>query len=502
MKAASTFLERPLWLAVAFMLAVRVVLATGYGVHFEISDRLWQLLDAEVLRTDALRSLYFLHAQPPLFNALYAAALKLPGAAGPIFLQVLYLLSTLVMMAIVHFFLRRFGYGARTAAAGAAAFSVLPQVLLYENMFQYAHLEATLVLCATFFAATYLSAPRLGSFAGFAVCLVALALLRSLFHLVWIAFTLLAIWYLGRSRPVRALPSFLVALAAIAAVTSLYIKNFHEFGVFSPSSWQGLNTASVSLPLRAGDVDAFPVVANDFRARLERGEFSASAGLAFAASNFWAGWVPAAAGCAAGAPAAPALCEIRKANGQENYNNVAIIHYSAELNADAVKGLRLYPAFYLRRVASSFMTFFGTPSWSYAEPGPALKAYGHAWDRLLLFHPGRAFAPGRGQESGLMLLVGRFLSASLPLCVLVLVGILFVVGKGLREGIDRLRGREVPADWIFPLLVVALFVLLPNFINAGEADRIRYTIEPVLLLALARGAGLLLDRRRRSGGST
>jgi hypothetical protein len=70
----------------------------------------------------------------------------------------------------------------------------------------------------------------------------------------------------------------------------------------------------------------------------------------------------------------------------------------------------------------------------------------------------------------------------------------------VRESTDRLRGRGEAADWIFPLLVVALFVLLPNFINAGEADRIRYTIEPVLLLALARGA-LLLSSQRRSGGS-
>lgn len=502
MKADSTFLERPLWVAIAFMVLVRAVMLTRYGVRFEISDTLWQLLDSEVLRTEALRSLYFLHAQPPLFNALFAASLQMPGPTGPLFLQAIYLLSTLVMMVVFHFFLRRFGYGVWAAALGTAVFSILPQVLLYENVFQYAHLEAVLTLCAMFFAATWLSRHRLRSYIGLALCLVTLAFLRSLFHLGWIAITLLAIWYLGRSRTERALPSFAVALAAIAAVLCLYAKNQLEFGVFSPSSWQGLNIASVSVPLRAGDADAFPTVANDFRVRLERDEFSASAKLAFAATNFWAGWVPTAKGCGPGEPPARALCEIKKSNGQENYNNVAVIRYSAELNGDAVHGLKLYPAFYLRRVAASFMTFFGTPSWSYAKPGPALTAYGHAWDSLLLFHPDRAFAPGRGHETGLMLLVGRFLSASLPLCALVLASVLFVVVTGLREGIARLRSRGDSADWIFPLLVVALFVVLPNFINAGEADRIRYTIEPVLLLALAKGARVLFRSQRRSGGST
>ena len=502
MKAGSTVLERPLWAAIAFMLLVRAVLLTRYGVNFEISDKLWQLLDSEVLRTDPVRSLYFLHAQPPLFNALFAAALQLPAGIGSLFLQTIYILSSIVMVVLFHFFLRRFGYGTVAAAAGAAGFSILPQVLLYENMFQYAHLEATLVLGATFFAATYLSKHRLGAFVGLACCLVALALLRSLFHLAWVAFTLLMIWYIGRSHSERALPSFLVAIAAIAVVTSLYVKNFREFGVFSPSSWQGLNTASVTLPIRAGDTEAFPAVASDFRARLARGDFSPSAALAFSASNFWAGWVPTAKGCGSGD--VPALCAVRKSNGEENYNNIAIIRYSADLNKDAVHALGLYPALYARRVASSFMTFFGTPSWSYAKPGPTLKAYGDAWDSLLLFRPNRAFSSERSRDTGVMLLASRFLSASLPLCALVLASTIFIVVRGVGEGIASLRGRTESADWVFPLLVVVLFLVLPNFINAGEADRMRYTIEPLLLLALAKGALLLVRRRssqRRSGGS-
>ena len=496
MKAGATILEKPLWAAIAFMLLVRAILIARYGVTFEISDKLWQLLDADLLRADPVRSLYFLHAQPPLFNALYALSLQLPAGVGPVFLQAIYILSSISMMVVFHFFLRRFGYGAIAAAIGAAGFSVLPQVLLYENMFQYAHLEATLVLGATFFAATYLSGHRLGAFVGLACCLVALALLRSLFHLGWVAFTLLVIWYIGRSRSARALPALLVAVAAIAVVTSLYVKNFREFGVFSPSSWQGLNTASVSLPIRAGDSEAFPAVVNDFRGRLVRGDFSPSAALAFTATNFWAGWVPTARGCGAAEQLPPALCEIKKSNGEENYNNIAIIRYSAELDKDAVHALRLYPAFYARRVAASFMTFFGTPSWSYAKPGPALKAYGDAWDSLLLFQPSRAFSPDRRHDTGLMLIASRFLSASLPLCALVLAGTIFIVARGLVEGIAYLRGRRESADWLFPLLVTALFVVLPNFINGGEADRIRYTIEPMLLLALAKGAIIISGRLR------
>jgi hypothetical protein len=492
-----TVLERPLWAAIAFMVLVRLVLLARYGVNFEISDNLWQLLDGEVLRTDPLRSLYFLHAQPPLFNALYAASLNLPASVGPLFLQIVYGLSSIVMTVIFHFFLRRFGYGPVVAAVGAAGFSALPQILIYENMFHYAHLEATLVLCAMYFAATYLSGHRLGALVGFACCLVALALLRSLFHLAWVAVALLEIWHLGRPRPGRILPSLLVVVAAIATVTSLYVKNLVEFGVFSPSSWQGLNTVTMTLPVRAGDAGAFPAVADDFRGRLARGEFSSSASLAFAAPNFWAGWASVAKGCEAGENPAPALCSMKKSNGGDNFNNIAIIRYSKELSGDAVRAVRLYPAFYVRRVASSFMTFFGTPSWSYALPGPALQAYGKAWDRLMMFQPNRAFSPERSHDTGLVLLASRFLSASLPLCAFVLVGSIFIVIRGAAEGVGYLRGRRQAADWIFPMLVVGLFLVLPNVINGGETDRIRYSIEPVLLLSWAGGAIMLWRAFRR-----
>ena len=173
------------------------------------------------------------------------------------------------------------------------------------------------------------------------------------------------------------------------------------------------------------------------------------------------------------------------------------------MGSDAIHGLRLYPAFYARRVASSFMTFFGTPSWSYAKPGPALRAYGAAWDRLLMFEPDRAFSPDRSHDAGWTLLASRFLSASLPLCALVLVGTIFIVVRGIVEGVDYLRGRRGTADWVFPVLVVALFLVLPNFINGTETDRIRYSIEPLLLLALANGAILVRRRssQRRNGGS-
>ena len=86
------------------------------------------------------------------------------------------------------------------------------------------------------------------------------------------------------------------------------------------------------------------------------------------------------------------------------------------------------------------------------------------------------------------------LAASLPLCILVFVGSAIVVVRGVREAVALWHRRARSGDWVFPLMVVALFVVVPNLVNGGETNRMRYSIEPVLLLALAGGFLQLLRR--------
>ena len=88
----------------------------------------------------------------------------------------------------------------------------------------------------------------------------------------------------------------------------------------------------------------------------------------------------------------------------------------------------------------------------------------------------------------------RLLAASLPLCILVFAGSAIVVVRGVREAVALWHRRARSGDWVFPLMVVALFVVVPNLVNGGETNRMRYSIEPVLVLALAGGFLQLLRR--------
>lgn len=465
--------EAPLAAAIAFCLLVRLVLVLGFHVAYMAPQGWWQLLDPAVLRADPLGALYQLHMQPPLFNALDALVLALPPAVSLVGLQALYLACSMAMVALVYFFLLRFGYRPVAAAVLAAFFGVLPQVLIYENLFFYSHLEATLVLAASWCAVRYFDERRLRAFLGFSACLIALALLRSLFHIVWIAVTLLVIWLAaGRGRDRRTLG---IVAASIAVVSLLYVKNLMEFGFFGTSSWQGLASARMTLPINAGDAERFPAIARDFDRRIAHGEFSQAASYAkLNDDSGWAEWVALAHDCG-GVEKRPALCAVRKGDGTLNLNHIEMVAYSKALGDDMLKGLRLYPALFAQHVGSSLITFFGTPSWIETPTDPTLQAYASLWERLLLYRTNLVAVPDWPGDSLAERALNRFAAASLPLAVLVLAALLVIFHRAL---FDR--------DWLFPALVVLLLVIVPNVMNGTEANRIRYTIEPLLFLALAR----------------
>ncbi|HEY6982622.1 hypothetical protein [Reyranella sp.] len=486
--------ESPFWMALLLCAAARWLGRSYADAPFVIPWNFWQLLDAETLRQAPLRSLYLLHMQPPLLNGLYALSLAMPGSAGPIFLQALFLSCSAIMVSIVYFFLRR--YGVRPASAGAAAFlfGILPQILTYENLFFYPHLEATLLLCAMFFASRFFEERRVASFTALAACLVVLALLRSLFHLGWIAVALFAVWGIASYRHGRQTRALAVAVVAVAAVTAMYVKNLREFGTFSASSWQGVNFASMMM-LAPTEKPSYPEVAGDMAARARRGEFSEAMRVAIGTPRVFEGWTAFARGCAESEAKDEALCVVRRADGKVNFNNIAMVEYSQALGRDAFRLLRLHPEVYLRHVASSVKSFLAMPSWEHPTLAVPFKPYADFWSALLLYDDRPS-----ANRGGLAHLSDHFGQMSFLHALLVVGGLAIIVAKGMADLLGYCRKRQATADGVFPVLAVLLFAIVPNVINGAEAQRIRYSIEPMLFLALVLGATAAIERlavRRR-----
>lgn len=484
--------ERPLWLAVAFCILVRIVLQVHYGLGFDVDIRLWQLVDVELLRDDTLRSLFLMHAQPPLFNALYALSLRLPEGLGMPFLHLVFQATSIVSVTLIYLLLRRARVGSAGAAIAAGLFGVLPQALIYESVFNYAPFEVMFLLAGMLLAARYMEQGGVARFAGLCACLVILALMRSLFHIGWLAVALLAIWSLRSWRHGRDGRALAVLVASLALVSSIYVKNLKLYGVFAASTWEGIALTQMAAPILPGDPLKFPQVLPDIQARIDRGEFSPA--LRGAIADLWYGWVAAAKDCAEMDEKHAVLCARRRVSGEPNMNHLAVIDYSRQIGRDARRLLQLYPQVYLNHVAASVMTFLGTPSWHYRGFDSLLPRYCDFWNDVLLYHPNRGLqgvqAPGQLWGS----IVNRLAGSSVPLIVMVVTGIVLVLFQGARDVLGYGRGSATHADWVFPAFVVLLYATIPNLTNGVETQRIRYSIEPILYIALIWG-GLALARR-------
>jgi hypothetical protein len=116
-----------------------------------------------------------------------------------------------------------------------------------------------------------------------------------------------------------------------------------------------------------------------------------------------------------------------------------------------------------------------------------LPEYAGLWNRLLLYRPGSALGAKAGPASWLDSALNRLVSSSLPLMASVIFGSATVFLRGLFGGLACWRCRQARADWLFPALVLGLFVVVPNVLNGVEAQRIRYSVEPMLFIAVLAG---------------
>lgn len=497
--------DRSLLAALLACGSLRLIMYLQHGFVFDILPYQWQLIDLEALRLHPLESINALHAQPPLLNILLAIALMFPSPGmGEAFLHIIFLGATAAMIAVVFHFLRCFGYGSISSGIGAALFGVLPQVLVYEHWFFYPHLEAALLLGAMYYASRYVSARATSAFIGLAICLVSLGLLRALFHLGWIIVVLAIIWIAGgaRHRSGRWRDGG-IAIAAATLVLALYAKNYGQFGFFSPSSWPGIGMANIMLPLQPDDRIKNPEDFADFRARLARGKFSEAMRRLAENDLPWTGWARTAIDCDGSGDVPAALCAVHKqAGGHLNLNHASFVAYSKELGADALSGVSHYWRRYLRQVASNYLAFFGLPSWenTYA-PKAISRAYLDTWSGMALYDRQSVGSSTVVGATGLDWLMRRIAAASIIHLILIPIAILIVLLLTARECRQLIRRQQVDIDWILPVLAVALFLTVPHWVNAGETHRMRYSIEPIIFLALAAGLRLVLPAVADSHGS-
>jgi 4-amino-4-deoxy-L-arabinose transferase-like glycosyltransferase len=200
-------------------------------------DWFWQLLPLDALRRDLWRSLWYLHAQPPLYNLYGGLVAKI---FFPHHLQVIYgvnvvlggLVCGMVYLMAAHLLRRRWA-----AIVWAMVLCLNPPLFLYEAYVLYTLPTAFLVMLTVGCLLWYRQTGRSAALYGFMTAVCLLVLTRSLYHPIIIAVALGLIW-LAAPRPKR-LRTALICAAIGLVPLGWCLKNSVMFGFFGTSSWQG-----------------------------------------------------------------------------------------------------------------------------------------------------------------------------------------------------------------------------------------------------------------------
>jgi hypothetical protein len=453
-----------LW-AVAVFLASNLT-ARWLGIRFADNgiEFLYQFLDPEILRHDLLRGLYYLHAQPPLFNLFLGLVLKwFPGMTTGVF-AVIYGTMALGMLLAMVWLMRRLDVPDPVVAIVSLFFAVLPNFMVYSHWVFYTLPVSLLVLGMAVFLVGYLDSGKQLLAHSFAWTGAVLMLTRALYHPFWFVAVVVGVALLvsGEKRKVI----LVSAIAPLIVVNLWYLKNYLQVESYSGSSWLGMNLAK-----------RWPLSQKEMAALREDGKlppvwhrrpFKEPDEL-----RYLGYFEP-------GPPLHPALDEPYKSNGEPNFNHRDYAEISREmLQADLFLVFH-YPGRFLRRSATAFLL--------YLQPGPNAVGFlvDYDFSRIHRLRDAMTRIVFRGGP------IERPIRMLEPPVNVWLLGFPALFAFGLYR-VFRGKPEERP---LFAYIVITVFWLTvtTNLIEIGENDRMRWEVEPLLTVLLAVAIAATLRR--------
>ncbi|MFQ5791688.1 MAG: hypothetical protein ACE5JI_14545, partial [Acidobacteriota bacterium] len=219
------------------------LLARWLGVRFADNTLglLYQYLDPVILSTDLTRGLYYLHAQPPLFNLYLGVVLKLFPQASTAAFAVSFGAAGLGLLLGLAWLLERLGVSRWISGVLCALLACSPGFVAYRHWLFYTLPVAFLLVGMAVFLLLYIDSGRPRWSRAFCAAAAALMLTRAVYHPLWLVAVLAAVVPLLDGRRRKALS--MAAIAPLLLVTGLYLKNYLLVGHFSGSSWLGMNLA-------------------------------------------------------------------------------------------------------------------------------------------------------------------------------------------------------------------------------------------------------------------
>jgi hypothetical protein len=467
-------------LAIFFALSRVVYIALGVRFDATPLGYFQQYPDPFLLRADLLRTSYYFHMTPPLYNVFLGVVLKVFGGNYVAALHTVYLLAGLFLAVSVYLLMRSLGAGQIPSLLLTAILVASPATVLYENWLYPDYLMAALLPFEAWLLGRAFARRSLPTLAAFFFIAGLIVLARSYYHLGWLILCAALVLLLARSWRRAVL---VAAAVPILLGVALYAKNDVVFGFFSGTSASGINAYTLTT-LQLTDS--------------ERQQLHAEGKISLLTIDPDA-WFAEHPQLLVRHTGVPTLDEQVKSTGSPNWGNAGYIEVWNQYSKDAAATVRAHPSVLLRAARMGLLILF-VPSDQY-DFSPDNHAHvgtlGHWADTILYGQPHSIF---RGNQDPTAYR-GAQLTDRLPeVGWFIVAAYLLAFAYGVGRFLVSLREGQPPG--LAPVLAFTLFTIgyiLVIDVPFGIADnnRYRFMADPlvVALLAVAVTGGLNALRR-------
>ncbi len=483
-KRSSILPATTIWFVVYVLLVV-----TDRGFDTSYLNYGWQLVPWDVLSTDPVRSVWFLHVQPPGWNLFLGVPAWLSPVSDRVTVQLLMLGLGLVVVGLSASLAQRLGLGRRTSAAVALIATLHPEVLKGAFEPNYELGVAALLLAVALSVSRLESAMIFGRrFVSLSIVLTVLVMTRSLYHpsLLVVILVVLGLW--GRRRLDRR--SLVAAvLIPLVLVGGWMVKNQVLFGQPNLSSWFGMNLQRAVIPVLDRD---------DLEAMYEAGEVSDVAIVGpFGNYGLYEPFVE---------PCSPShghrsLTEPLRTTDEvsPNFNYECFLPVFEQAGHDAWAVIREHPEAWLEGRMWSLRTTFAVATSPGESQSVVMRLLDDVYSVARLDYRGVLTTESWGTP-----IYGRLVAPTdFGLLLVGVYGVLFAGGVTVVVRGSR-RRRMDSGDWT--IAVAALLAVFTIFVGAvaelGEQSRFRTAVDPLATVVVAAIVARFVVRLRGRREST
>ena len=455
-------------LAIIFALSRLAYFALGVRFDARPLDYFQQYPDPLLLRTDLIRTNYYFHVTPPLYNVFLGIVLKVFGGNYVAALHAVYLIAGLFLAVSLYLLMRSLGASQLPSLLLTAIFVASPATVLFENWLYPDYLIAALLPFEAWLLGRAVQRRSLRMLAAFFFLAGLIVLARYFYHLGWLILCAAIVLFLMKSWRRAVL---IAAAVPILLGVILYAKNYAVFGFFSGTSATGINADVLAL-----------VQLTDSERRQMHAEGKIS--LLSIDPDAWFAEHPQVLVRRTGVPT---LDEQTKSTGSPNWGNAGYIEVWNQYSKDAAATIRARPTVLLRALRMGLLIVF-VPSDQYdfsPENHARLNTLEHWADIGLYGQPHSIFRGNqdstayRGPQLGARLReVGWFILG----CYLV------ALAYGVRRLFRSLRDGQPPrlaAMLAFTLFTICYILLIAVPLGIADNNRYRLMADPLMLALLA-----------------